>query len=312
MNCLKPIWLPETSDRFGQYVPCSKCYNCLQKKRAIWTNRMMQENKDADSGYFITLTYDQENIPLVDCYGIDLGVLHKTDLTNFIKRLRTNVQKYTYESEDWFKKSEKTGKWSPKVRYFACGEYGKYGNRPHYHIILWNLPSDYVEEDVVHGGKYSDLLDMTWSKGIVDVGDVTEASCHYVAKYTLDPLVNNKYKMFGKEIQKPFATMSRNPGIGLNFVTYEIKNHYRDTKVSYSLSDKGHKKPLGRYYKEKIYEDFPEEFKEMQRKCVEYSNKREEIRRERFKADEEFWEDKRIEKEMSDRKIEKIIKESKL
>lgn len=312
MNCLKPIWLTETSDRFGQYVPCGKCYNCLQKKRSVWTNRMMKENKEANSGYFVTLTYNEENIPLVDVWNFDIGTLYRPDLVNFIKRLRTNVAKWTYVSDDWFKKSEKTGKWSPKVRYFACGEYGKYGNRPHYHIILWNLPTDFVEEDPVHGKIYSDLLDSTWSKGIVDVGTVTEASCHYVAKYTLDPLVNENWRILDQEIQKPFAVMSRNPGIGNSYVTDEIKRHFRDSKVSFTLSDEGHKKPLGRYYKEKIFEDYPGEKRIMQENCVRIANGKEKIRRSRFETEQEYWEDKRIEKEVSDRKIKEITKNLRL
>ena len=77
MKCLKPIWIKETSDTLGTYVPCGRCPACVQTKRSIWTFRILQELKGSESAYFTTITYNNENVPLVQSYGKIFQTLKK-------------------------------------------------------------------------------------------------------------------------------------------------------------------------------------------------------------------------------------------
>ena len=63
MKCLKPVWIKETSETHGTYVPCGRCSACVQTKRSIWTFRILQELKGSESAYFTTITYDNMNVP---------------------------------------------------------------------------------------------------------------------------------------------------------------------------------------------------------------------------------------------------------
>lgn len=91
-------------------VPCGKCKGCRLEYSRQWAIRCVHEAQMHDDNAFITLTYSQENIPK------DRSI-HKEELQKFFKRLRKNT--------------------NVKLRYFACGEYGKQKNRPHYHAIIF-------------------------------------------------------------------------------------------------------------------------------------------------------------------------------
>lgn len=320
MECDRPIWLEATSDRHAQYVACGKCYPCLQSRRNVWTYRMMKENKDAESGYFVTLTYDPEELPLVDQWGFSVASLAKIDLTLFIKRLRERILRDLPKNEEnmiYLKKNEKSGRWTSKIRYFACGEYGKKGDRPHYHLILWNFPKHFIDFDPIHNKLYSEMIDETWNKGIVDIGTVTQASCHYVAKYTLDPLIQEWRNLEFR--QKPFAVMSRKPGIGFNYVTDELKRHYHNNKNSYAPVSGGYKQSLGRYLKEKIYQDNVEALRENKYRSIRESEEQAEKEykkaigtKQGIEAEEAFISYKNKKSKYNDRKIKSITKTKQL
>lgn len=126
-------------------VGCGKCLQCLQKRAANWTFRLLQEQKQAISSTFLTLTYDQENCPTVDGFM----VLHKPDFQKYIKRVRQATKN--------------------KIKYYAVGEYGEKTRRPHYHAIIFNAENEVLQEK--------------WQKGFVTTDKVTQASIHYVTGY---------------------------------------------------------------------------------------------------------------------------------
>lgn len=173
-----------------------------------------------------TLRLVQESKRWLSCYFITLtyddqhlpadGSLVKEDFQKFMKRLRKDV--------------------SPvKLRFYAVGEYGTVTQRAHYHVILFNLPDREV--------KY---LDFHWQKGNVHVGEVSLASIHYVTKYHV-----NRYGDHGGR-EPPFAFMSRNPGLGQNYLTQEMISWHKLQKADYAKVN-GVVTRLPRYYRERVF-----------------------------------------------------------
>lgn len=143
-----------------------------------------------------------------------LSQLCKSDLQNYIKRVR------------------KTG---AKVRYYAIGEYGSQTLRPHYHILLFGD----VSERVVR---------KAWPYGMVHVGQVTMKSVMYCLGY----IVNGKHWRQVTNRVKPFALMSRKPGLGANYLSPAMVEWHRADRRNFALLD-GVKRHLPRYYKLKIF-----------------------------------------------------------
>jgi len=218
MPCYAPFNIPDpkfNNNKIRIEVPCGKCAGCLQSRRDDWTNRLMHEMDVSSSAHFITLTYADENLK----YGETHPTLVKSDLQNFLKRLRKRIH-------------------PNKIRYYAVGEYGTRTLRPHYHIIMYNLPRDMVE-----------AIQLSWQNGFVQIGTVNRGSIHYVTKYH----VNKNIHPEGSE--PSFAVMSRKPGIGLNYVHKYQSYHDGEIDRCFLLHPGGIKSRLPRYYKDRLYSD---------------------------------------------------------
>lgn len=193
-------------------VPCGKCLPCQKKRRSDWSLRLEHEYMFSDSAFFITLTYDEYNLPrTTEGYP----TLYKKDVQNYIKRLRNDHIKYVQKH---FKVSKKdVYNHSKKIRYYAVGEYGTKTRRPHYHLLLFNY-------DIANLAPLTNQWKNTkgYKMGHVDIGTVTGSSINYVTKY----MFKDHYKK-DKRI-KPFSLMSKKPIIGHsyleNYGTFHI-NH---------------------------------------------------------------------------------------
>lgn len=211
-QCLAPFRKKETQIDF----PCGKCYECLARRVSGWSFRLMQEYKRCESAYFVTLTYENENLTkTLNNYK----TIIKRDLQLYFKRLRKLHPNYT------------------KIKYYACGEYGTNTKRPHYHIILFNANPHYIAE--------------AWQLGQIHIGEVNEASVGYTLKYMSKksqiPVHQNDDR------QKEFSLMSKR--LGANYLTPEmVKWHESDllNRMYLPLQD-GKKIAMPRYFKEKIY-----------------------------------------------------------
>lgn len=220
MGCISPIAL--RLSKAVQFVPCGKCNFCLASKRADWTFRLSQELKVCQSANFLTLTYDDENLPWTD----NGPSLCKRDMQLFMYRLRKANRKV-----------------SPfGLRYYSVGEYGTHTVRPHYHSIMFNLSGGITQ-------KLSDI----WQKGFVQVGDVTEASIHYVTKY----VINRVGDFEGR--QAPFSLISnRSGGLGMNYLEANRRWHKGDVLKNYVMHN-GFKIRLPRILKDKIFSPLEKE-----------------------------------------------------
>lgn len=135
----------------------------------------------------------------------------------------------------FFKKLRKVN--SCKVRYYAVGEYGSRTHRAHYHAIVFNLDRDL------------DILPL-WSHGHIMLGTVTPASIHYVTKYVINKIDYDK----NSDQNKPFALMSRRPGIGSRYLDIMVKWHREDSR-NYVVNQ-GFKQALPRFYRDRMWDDF--------------------------------------------------------
>ena len=182
-------------------VPCGQCIGCRLEKSRQWAIRIMHESQSWDSNSFLTLTY--ENLD----HGPSLVPKHFTD---FMKRLR------------------KTGE---KVRYYQCGEYGELNRRPHHHAAMFNYwPSDakILTRTGEHTLYESEKLNDIWGHGQVSFGTLTFESAAYVARYVTKKvngkLAREHYKHVDPktgeihQLHPEYATMSRRPGIGRDWV----------------------------------------------------------------------------------------------
>lgn len=220
MDCFHPIYL---SDRI---VPCGKCVACLKNRQDDWVMRITHELEDSLSAYFITLTYNDNCLPHALVSGIRRPVLCKSDLQKWFKRLRYYYPQYN-------------------LRYFACGEYGDKGLRPHYHVILFNFPkNENLYQATVH----------SWKFGFAMVKDVTPGRIAYVAKYSVPALLSTDSLFHGNF--KPFILSSRRPAIGRSWIDRpDIVRYFRQQCIGYSLERGGIKRRLPRYYRDKLYDD---------------------------------------------------------
>lgn len=230
MQCVSPLSLENpngTKERL--VVPCGRCGFCLSNFRSDWAFRLDQELKVSESAHFLTMTYNEECLP----WGETKPTLDKRDTQLFMKKLRKiNLNKIMKTTNHPTRAI--ANRLEPSLRYYTVGEYGTETERPHYHSIMFNLQPGMPE-----------ALNEIWGLGHVHVGDVTPASINYVCKYLI-----NKHDVI-EGVQKQFATMSRNPGLGSNYLKTE--NYHVETRTTQVKNRDGNRQRLPRFYKEKFF-----------------------------------------------------------
>ena len=90
-------------------IPCGSCGSCLKQKARNWSYRILAETKESKNNYFITLTYNDDNLPKD-------GNLVKDEISNFNKKLKTYLNRIGQRSD---------------FRFYGVGEYGDHTLRPH-------------------------------------------------------------------------------------------------------------------------------------------------------------------------------------
>lgn len=236
MRCVSPISLKTKEGRMS--VPCGTCIHCLTKRQQDWSFRLQQELKISNTSHFITLTYEGDHLPIHEAANSDGELIYqfqlsKRDLQLFMKRLRKS---HSTLVQNYLKINNKIAS-TKKLRYYAVGEYGTETKRPHYHLLLFNLnPATLLE------------IKSIWGKGHVDIGHVTPKSITYVTKY----VITARNHFYGTR-QKPFSTMSKQPGIGNNYLL-DNKKWHKDNKYHHVVNSNGNKQALPDYYKNKIFD----------------------------------------------------------
>lgn len=226
-------------------VRCGSCIGCRQHHARAWALRLSHESQlNPSAAWFLTLTYDEENVP-------EYGSLEPDHLAPFIRRLRDDQPE--------------------RLRYYLCGEYGGKTLRPHYHLALFG--AHFPDRDPLRGNGpgsvwTSRLLERAWPYGFSEFSALSYPACAYVAGYVnkkvrkkdfpdaytrVDPATGETH-----DIVPEFARMSRRPGIARDWITRYWRDVYpRDYVVLH-----GRKWKPPRYYDKWIEENQPEVWEE--------------------------------------------------
>lgn len=240
MKCLHPIpvsGIKKNGKFYKVLAPCGKCEFCLSKKRSQWVFRLSEHFSHCDSAVFVTLTYQDDFIPYFHNNGSDkypsfCRVRFSPDYIDF----RSVVAGVSKRDVQLFLKKLRKRLYPFKFSYFCCSEYGPTTGRPHYHLILFDVP------------KFVDIyeyIDTCWDKGFISISDVNPARINYVCKYCINPL--------SSDLVRPKTFMLCSKGLGRSY-SDDIANVAYHRNFSRPFIQKGDKIiPLPRYLKEKIF-----------------------------------------------------------
>jgi len=213
MACYSPIgayrlesgrvtFVERGSIHFHFNLPCGNCIGCRLDKASEWALRCVHEAKMHEKNVFITLTYDEDNLP-------QHGGLVYEHFQSFMRRVR-------------YAKGP--------TRFYMAGEYGEQFKRPHFHACLFGIDFDdkkYLKTTGSGEKIYtSKELEELWPYGLSSLGEVTFESAAYVARYIVKKLSADEAEhrrtymrvdaITGEiyEVAPEFVQMSLKPGIG--------------------------------------------------------------------------------------------------
>lgn len=210
-------------------LPCGKCPECISIRASDWALRVKHELGDHDHNTFLTLTYDDNNLPSF----FD----RKVAFQNFMKRLRKSIG-------------------SKKIKYLVSHEFGSQTARIHHHAILFgysfskpvflrNSPKGYPLYT-------SKSLERFWPHGYHSIGEANPQTAYYIAAYALKKTTVETVDPTSGEVITLTDCLGRSNGIGLN---YFKRNHPR--MLAYG-------ERLPRYYQKKLEQLYPHLFLEYQ------------------------------------------------
>lgn len=234
-------------------IPCGNCIGCRLDNARSWSIRLMHERQQHELCCFLTLTYDNHNLPYPPS-------LDKRHFQLFMKRLR---KYHHYNNPD-----------APKIKYYMCGEYGGNTNRPHYHAIIFGL--NFADKRPFKKGKRGDQiftsekLNELWGMGYCWIGSVTFQSAGYVARYCLKKVngdaSDDHYRFVdpatGECTQLLKEYMAGSQGLGLShFLEHHEQMYIRDSCIV-----NGKQAPVPKYYDRKLGQMNPELLEEIKQR----------------------------------------------
>lgn len=228
-------------------LPCGQCHGCKIDKARTWAIRCVHESQLHDRNSFITLTYDPKFLPRDASVSVRTWQL-------FAKRLRKKIGKF---------------------RYFMCAEYGDTNLRPHYHALIFghDFRDDRIDlTERSYGPVWtSPTLINAWSNGFVEIGQLNYTTACYISKYVLKKITGDNGSHYLRvdhenelcfEVSKEFGTMSRNPGIGSDW----LKRFGNDVYPSDEVIHEGKRFRPPRFYDDRLKPDQLERLKQKRRR----------------------------------------------
>lgn len=216
LNCLNPKRVYNKYTDEYVWVPCRECAYCRNRHAASWTAAIERERKQHRFALFVTLTYDNAHLPVLDFGNFDFDYSHwqirlygtdpklvpskgdnlhlkysdftllfdeKYDKDLFDNFLANGGVPYgsSVDLQKFHKRlnkyiNEKITNQFKNFRYFVCQEYGEGCFRPHFHGI-------YFVDDARVAERFSECVFHTWRQGRVDCQYVENSAGAYVAGY---------------------------------------------------------------------------------------------------------------------------------
>lgn len=285
--CLHPIRTWNKTLQRTVMVPCGHCSACRVNKGRSLTLKVNNEFAQYAYKFFITLTYDDDHLPvahaasfgafvhphdvdyegnckmvsfddpMVDksdlflCKALKLykgvPVLSHTDARNFKKRLRYYIFKELGFYEEFF--------------LYTCGEYGAKRFRPHFHFLFGTNErrvSDILKSCVYKA--WSDRIDSEEGVYFRPFGKIDFQACidngstNYCAQYL--SCTTNLPFILSRTIFRPFHTKSRR----LDFERpgrEEVGRIFRDLPVESYMQSSSGKLMVSKHSQETLYQVFP-------------------------------------------------------
>lgn len=204
---------------------------------------MTEEARNSFDSVFVTLTYDDKNLP----YGDNGATGSVADHQSFIKELKRlesskELKKRNSISYEEYKRtanqvrSTESGNKKKALKYYGVIEYGDRFQRPHLHYIIFNI----VDRS---------NIGRAWNRGISQVDECNVNTIDYVLKYMLKHVEKGD-----QERQREVSFMSK--GIGMvaaddpNFV-----RHIQRINANSVVNTRGQEIGLPRYYRKKLLDD---------------------------------------------------------
>lgn len=246
LHCLHPVKVVNPYTKETMVVPCGHCEACRLNKANRNTFQCDLETAGSCIPYFVTLTYRNSAIPRatllesteeIGCFDLfdketgellsdvsvsfdckvslekkfrlfgDVPYLRKSDLVNFLKRLRYYATQISP---------------SAKIRYYAVGEYGPVHFRPHYHLLLWS-------QNAQIRSNMENLVSKAWTLGLTDTQLSQGGSSKYVASYVNS--FGNLPKLYTARSVSPFCLHSQ--FLGQAILQMQKKEVYEITAQSF-------------------------------------------------------------------------------
>lgn len=263
-NCLSPSIIRDSRGVIRR-VACGHCAACCNRKGMKYTTACKLESSYHKYCMFITLTYNDDNLPVVSSFldndyyffynetGRDIcksvspffSVVPIRELgAHFLStyapkfNLRSELAHCvpvlsTYDLQKFIKRFRYyLNKYSNEsIRYFAAGEYGPVHFRPHYHLLVWFDK----ESTLVHMGR---CISKAWTCGRVDYSLSRGKTSSYVAKYVNS--LTDLSRLHQIKAFRPFCLHSSH--LGHSFYEDETKavfNYDFKHYVEKSYSDNG-------------------------------------------------------------------------
>lgn len=222
-------------DRAGRPFPCGKCVPCLYKRKRVWSHRIILEGFSHAESTFVTLTYNDRNLPADGCLVPD-------HLQLWLKRIRRELA-------------------PQRVRFFACGEYGGETWRPHYHLAMFGMQgcsygsTNYNLRGETECCQSCSRVNETWGFGRVQLAPLTPQSASYIAGYVTKKLGASERP---SHLVREFQRMSLRPGLGAPAMDAVASAMIQTLSLDPKSDVPSHLRhgkflmPLGRYLKQQL------------------------------------------------------------
>lgn len=192
--CLNPKWIYKKGQykennyhgmkgelyEIGTYSKCGCCEICIAERANNWVVRNNYESRTHEKKCFITLTYRESPIIIVE-----------KDFQDFMKRFRIHLDRTTGE----------------KVRFMKASEYGTINNRPHFHAIIYGWEDKTPKFLTINKKKkivlQSEIIQKIWGLGRTSYQDFDSHEIPYISLYnTPQETFKKAYKMTQKKLNE--------------------------------------------------------------------------------------------------------------